>query len=121
METISNNANHANQAATQQPLKMRRSSRADQKPQEEEVKEVHHVKQLIAHGWRPKDDVSANTVFLFGPVVVCGRLHATDKLCLRGVFYIVGGVWCEGNFTLYGTVTSWYVRCSLLHFIDRFE
>lgn len=109
MDTLNSDINNA---TTQQPSKKRRNSRAKKKHQEEE-EEVDPVEKLVAHGWARKDNVSANKVFLCGPLVVSGRLHATDKLCLRGDFHVTDKVECEGNFTLFGTITCRYVRGSI--------
>lgn len=64
---------------------------------------------MVVEGWTKEKDITANKVFLSGPLIIDGRLHATDKLCLSGDFIVTDKLECEGNFTLSGSVRLWYI------------
>ncbi|KAI1755422.1 hypothetical protein F4782DRAFT_404645 [Xylaria castorea] len=107
MDTFKNGDNNS---GTQRSPKQRRRSRARKKKPEQEGeggKELNDVEKLVAKGWTKEKDITANKVFLSGLVLAEGRLHATDKLCLRGDFIVTDRLECEGNFTLSGSVWLW--------------
>lgn len=97
--------NESNLPQAQQPSK-KRPSRAKKKGKE---KKTDPIAKLVDRGWAKEGDISANTVFVPGPMVIQGRLHATDKLCLRGDFVVTNRLECEGTFTLCGELSCWYV------------
>ncbi|KAI0876080.1 hypothetical protein GGS24DRAFT_258457 [Hypoxylon argillaceum] len=95
--------NESNLPQAQQPSK-KRPSRAKKKGKE---KRTDPIAKLVDRGWAKEGDISANTVFVPGPMVIQGRLHATDKLCLRGDFVVTNRLECEGTFTLCGELSCW--------------
>ncbi|KAI0542266.1 hypothetical protein GGR58DRAFT_302026 [Xylaria digitata] len=99
MDTVKNDEK---QIGTQRSSQRRRSSSTNKRIEEKEG--VDRVVQLEAGGWTRAKSLSANKVFLSGLLIVEGRLHATDKLCLCGDFHVTDKLECEGNFTLRGTV-----------------
>ncbi|KAJ8124226.1 hypothetical protein O1611_g9416 [Lasiodiplodia mahajangana] len=102
MDKIKDNSNHP---PTQRPFRSRRRSRASKKEaEEEEDEQLDHLSQLVAQGWKREDSLMANKVFLCGPLIVQGRLYATDKLCMRGDFLVTGKLECEGTLTLHGSI-----------------
>ncbi|KAJ8120159.1 hypothetical protein ONZ43_g3066 [Nemania bipapillata] len=94
----------SNLHGTQQPFGQRRRSVAKKKGKQ---KETDPIARLVNQGWAKKANLSANTVFVCGPMVVKGRLHATDKLCLCGDFVVTNRLECEGTFTLCGVLSCW--------------
>jgi hypothetical protein len=68
------------------------------------------VNMLEVEGWKREKGIDENKIFHSGPAIIEGSLHATDKMCLYGCFFITGKIECEGNFTLCGSVECWYVN-----------
>ncbi|KAI0969215.1 hypothetical protein F4678DRAFT_439747 [Xylaria arbuscula] len=82
----------------------RRKARIRTKANEKERTKNVTEDWLLEGGWKIEKELSANKAFLCGPLIVEGRLHATDKLCLRGRVAVMGRFECEGNFTLCGSL-----------------
>ncbi|KAI0439601.1 hypothetical protein F4803DRAFT_32378 [Xylaria telfairii] len=102
MKKFKNSGNHA---GSLQSSKQKRRSRAKKNRLEEDGEKVaKEIERMMARGWTKEKDITANKVFLSGPLIVDGRLHATDKLCLSGDFIVTNKLECEGNFTLSGCV-----------------
>ncbi|KAI0118786.1 hypothetical protein GGR51DRAFT_497638 [Nemania sp. FL0031] len=97
-----------NQPSTQRPPRSRRRSRAGKKDEQEEVEqELDPLSRLVAKGWSKEDNLMADKIFLCGPLIVKGRLYATDKLCLRGDFVVTDRLECKGTLTLHGGLSCW--------------
>ncbi|TGJ87716.1 hypothetical protein E0Z10_g1032 [Xylaria hypoxylon] len=99
METVKNYGKHV---GVQRSSKRRRS--LSTKKRAEEYEGIDRLGQLVANGWSREKNMSANKLFLSGQLIIEGRLHATDKLCLCGDFAVTNKLECEGNFTLQGSV-----------------
>ncbi|KAI0408772.1 hypothetical protein F4802DRAFT_549065 [Xylaria palmicola] len=68
----------------------------------QKAKEIDRLESLEDKGWTRVKDISANKVFLLIPMAIEGRLHATDKIFLLGMFVVTDRIECEGTLTLNG-------------------
>ncbi|KAI1126678.1 hypothetical protein F5Y10DRAFT_266881 [Nemania abortiva] len=102
MDETNNDGNHTQ---SQQPSRQKRRPRAKKAEKKKDAPDP--IGRLVAKGWTTEDNISANKVFLPGRMLVKGRLHATDKLCLRGDYVVGSRLECEGTFTLFGSLSCW--------------
>ncbi|GAP86481.1 hypothetical protein SAMD00023353_1900950 [Rosellinia necatrix] len=90
-----------------QPQPRRRSYNKKNSEGQEDDESNSPVEQLVANGWSREKAIMADKIFLCSCVVVEGRVHATNKLCLCGKLVATEGLECGGNFTLCGKLGCW--------------